>query len=46
MIYTVFPETAGDMPQDFETYAEAQEYADARFPDGKYHIAGNDGDVE
>lgn len=28
MIYTVFPKDADEMPQDFETYQEALEYAE------------------
>ncbi len=28
MIYTVFPKNEDEMPQDFETYQEAFEYAE------------------
>ena len=28
MIYTVFPEDPNELPQDFPTYKEAEEYAE------------------
>lgn len=34
MIYTVFPNDPDEMPQDFETYAEAKAYGEEWLPDG------------
>ena len=31
MIYTVFPKQEGEMPQDFPTCSDAQEYGDEEF---------------
>lgn len=36
-MYTVFPHDPNEMPQDFETYAEAKAYAE-EWVDGGYDI--------
>lgn len=35
---TVFPYDPDEMPQDFESYAEAKEYGDKMFGKGNYII--------
>ena len=34
MIYTVFPKEDGEMPQDFDTYSEARDFADEEVQHG------------
>ena len=46
MIYTVFPHGNTEMPQDFETYSEAEWYGNNEFGTGNYDIASNDGQCE
>ena len=38
MIYTVFPNEDGEMPQDFATYSEARDFADEEYGEGNYTI--------
>mgnify|MGYP000016524682 FL=1 len=38
MIYTVFPKEDGEMPQDFDTYSEARDFADEEYGEGNYTI--------
>lgn len=38
-IFTVFPNNENEMPQDFETYEKAEEYANTEFGVGNYQIA-------
>lgn len=35
---TVFPNGSDEMPQDFESYAEAKEYGDEMFGESNYTI--------
>jgi hypothetical protein len=35
---TVFPNDIDEMPQDFESYAEAKEYGDKMFGESNYTI--------
>lgn len=35
---TVFPNDLDEMPQDFESYAEAKEYGDEMFGESNYTI--------
>lgn len=44
MIYTVFPKQEGEMPQDFPTYLDAQEYGDEEFGRGNYTIESTTGE--
>lgn len=44
MIYTVFPDDQDRMPQDFQTYKEAQEYGEVE-ENGKYRIESTSGEV-
>lgn len=44
MIYTVFPKQEGEMPQDFPTYSDAQEYGDEEFGRGNYTIESTTGE--
>lgn len=44
MIYTVFPKEEGEMPQDFPTYSDAQEYGDEEFGRGNYTIESTTGE--
>ena len=36
--YTVFPSELNEMPQDFESYAEANEYGAEMFGQGNYTV--------
>ena len=45
MIYTVFPKDESYPPQDFPTYAEAEEYGDERFGEDGYVIESVKGEV-
>ena len=38
MVCTVFPNDLDEMPQDFESYAEAKEYGDEMFGESNYTI--------
>lgn len=38
-IYTVFPKDPDEMPQDFDTYEEAQLYGIEKFGHGNFIIA-------
>lgn len=44
MMYTVFFKDENEMPQDFETYTEAEDYAIERNV-GEYTILSADGEV-
>lgn len=44
MMYTVFFKDESEMPQDFETYSQAEDYAIERNA-GEYIILSNDGEV-
>jgi hypothetical protein len=44
MKYTVFPKQEGEMPQDFPTYLDAQEYGDEEFGRGNYTIESTTGE--
>jgi len=36
--WTVFPKDENELPQDFPTYEEAEEYAEEKFCSGNYII--------
>lgn len=36
--YTVFPDDPDEMPQEFESYCDAEEYGNERFGKGNYII--------
>lgn len=38
MIYTVFPKDEEEMPQDFDTYSEAFDFAEEEYGTGNYII--------
>lgn len=44
MIYTVFPDDPNRMPQDFQTYEEAEEYGTENEPEG-FSIESTTGDI-
>lgn len=43
MIYTVFPKDENELPQDFSTYEEAEEYGEENFETGEYVIESTTG---
>lgn len=44
MIYTVFPHDKNSLPQDFQTYADAQEYGNEAFGPNQYEIEATSGE--
>ena len=45
MIYTVFPYDEDAVAQDFDTYDEAENYAEEWFSESGYEIQATTGDV-
>lgn len=44
MIYTVFPHDENSLLQDFQTYADAQEYGNEAFGPNQYEIEVTSGE--
>lgn len=44
MIYTVFPKDETEMPQDFPTYKDAEDYGNSEFGAGNYEIQSTKGE--
>ena len=46
MIYTVFPKDPAELPQDFPTWAAADDYGKGEYGPGEYEIQSTTGNCE